>query len=265
MEQDFIIKVVLSLIVGGIWVASSTVVVDKFGTKVGGLIAGLPSTVVIALFFIGLNQGVESVVASTSVVPLAFAANGPFMLVYAALSKKGLWLSMGAALLVWFGISYLIILLDFNNFSWGLGICIVVLIVSTIIFEKTFSALSVVGQKTEYKGLNLLARALFAGIIIGAAVLASKFLSPLFGGILASFPAVFVSTLIILHKSRGAKIAIGLAKALLISGFINVMSYIIAIRLLYTSVGIYWGTLIGLLISLATAYVTHQFILKKLK
>ena len=75
----------------------------------------------IALFFIGLNQGVESVVASTSVVPLAFAANGPFMLVYAALSKKGLWLSMGAALLVWFGISYLIILLDFNNFSWGAG------------------------------------------------------------------------------------------------------------------------------------------------
>jgi len=45
--------------------------VDKFGTKVGGLIAGLPSTVVVALFFIGLSQGVQNVVESTSVVPSA--------------------------------------------------------------------------------------------------------------------------------------------------------------------------------------------------
>lgn len=265
MEQDFIIKVILSVIVGGIWVASSTVIVDKFGTKVGGLIAGLPSTVVVALFFIGLSQGVENVVESTSVVPLVFAANGPFMLVYAALSKKGLWQSMGAALLVWFGISYLIIIFDFSNFNWGLAICILVLIISTIIFEKTFSAFSIEGQKTAYKKSQLLARALFAGLIIGAAVLASKFLNPLFGGVLASFPAVFVSTLIILHNSRGAKVSIGLAKSLLISGFINVISYIIAIRFFYVSIGIYWGTLIGLLISFVTAYLTHKFILKKLK
>jgi len=96
-------------------------------------------------------------------------------------------------------------------------------------------------------------------------VLASKFLNPLFGGVLASFPAVFVSTLIILHNSRGAKVSIGLAKSLLISGFINVISYIIAIRFFYVSIGIYWGTLIGLLISFVTAYLTHKFILKKLK
>lgn len=265
MEQDFIIKILLSVIVGGIWVASSTIIVDKFGTKVGGLIAGLPSTVVVALFFIGLSQGVQKVLESTSVVPLAFAANGPFMLIYAALSKRGIWQAMGAAILVWFGISYLIILFDFNDFNWGLVICILVLIISAIIFEKTFRARSIAGQKTEYKKSQLLARALFAGVIIGSAVAASKFLNPLFGGILASFPAVFVSTLIILHNSRGAKVAIGLTKSLLISGFINVISYIMVIRFLYISVGIYWGTLIGLSVSLVTAYLTHQFILKKLK
>lgn len=265
MKQDFIINVVLSVIVGGIWVASSTVIVDKFGTKVGGLIAGLPSTVVVALFFIGLSQGVESVVESTSVVPLAFAANGPFMLVYAALSKKGLWQSMGAALLVWFGISYLIMFFNLSNFNWGLAVCILVLIISTIIFEKAFRALSIPRYKTAYKNSQLLARALFAGLIIGSAVLASKFLNPLFGGILASFPAVFVSAIIILHNSRGPKVSIGLAKSLLISGFINVMAYIIAIRFYYVSIGLYWGTLIGLLTSFVSAYLTHKFILKKLK
>lgn len=117
MEQSFIIKVVLSVIVGGIWVASSTVIVDKFGTKIGGLVAGLPSTVVVALFFIGLSQGAKNAVESTTVVLFAFAANGPFMLIYAALSKKGLWQSMGTAISVWFGVSYLIILFNFDNFK----------------------------------------------------------------------------------------------------------------------------------------------------
>ncbi|MET4082705.1 putative membrane protein (GlpM family) [Pedobacter sp. UYP30] len=265
MDQAFVIKVMLSVIIGGIWVALSTVIVNKFGTKVGGLIAGLPSTVVVALFFIGLSQGVESVVKSTAVVPLAFAANGPFMLVYAAASKKGLWQSMGGALLTWFVCSYIIILFRFNNFNWGLAICILVLFVCAIIFEKTFGASSISGEKTELKVSQLLLRALFAGFIIGSAVFASKFLNPLFGGILASFPAVFVSTLVILHNSRGAKVSIGLAKSLLISGFINVMAYIISIRLLYPSIGLYWGTLIGLLISLTTAYLMHRFVLKKLK
>ncbi len=51
MDQAFLFKVVLSMIIGGIWVVASTVIVDKFGTKLGGLIAGLPSTVVVALTF----------------------------------------------------------------------------------------------------------------------------------------------------------------------------------------------------------------------
>ena len=265
MDHSFFIKVILSIIIGGTWVALSALIVEKFGTKVGGLIAGLPSTVVVALFFIGLSQGVESVIKSTTVVPLAFAANGPFMLVYAALSKKGLLQSMLAALLAWFGCSYMIILFHFDNFNWGLAICSLVLIVCTIIFEKIFAATSISGGKTEFKTALLLVRALFSGLIIGAAVLASRFLNPLFGGILASFPAVFVSTLIILHNSRGAEVSIGLAKSLLISGFINVIAYVIAIRLLYPSTGIYWGTLLGLLTSLITAYFTHRFILKRLK
>lgn len=265
MGSGFIIEVILSVVIGGIWVTFSTVIVDKLGTKIGGLIAGLPSTVVVALFFIGLSQGVENAVQSTSVVPFSFAANGPFILVYAKLSKKGLWWSMGAALLVWFGISYLIILFNFNNFLLGLIICIFVLLTSTFVFEKKFDAPSIAGIKPKLEKLSLVIRALFAGLIIGSAVVASKFLDPLFGGILASFPAVFVSTLIILHNSRGAKVSIGLAKSLLISGFINVISYIVTIRFLYVLVGLYWGTLLGLLVSAITAYLTHKLIFKKLK
>lgn len=253
------------MVIGGVWVVGSTVIVDKFGTKLGGLIAGLPSTVVVALYFIGLSQGTETAVQSTIVVPLAFAVNGPFMLVYAFLSKRGLWQSMLTALAVWFVLSYLIIVFHLNNFIIGLVICILVLISSIYIFERKFSAISSLGQKTVYKKAQLFFRALFAGLIIGAAVFASRFLSPTVGGILASFPAVFVSTLLILHYGRGAEVAVGLAKSLLVSGFINVMTYVIAIHYLYNNFGINQGTLIALMISIITAFLTHRFVLKKLK
>lgn len=265
MDQAFLFKVFLSMVIGGAWVVGSTVIVDKFGTKLGGLIAGLPSTVVVALYFIGLSQGTQTAVQSTTVIPLAFAVNGPFMLVYAFLSKRGLWQSMPAALGAWFVLSYLIIAFRIHNFIIGLAICISVLITCIYIFERKFSAVSSSGQKTVYKKTQLFIRALFAGLIIGAAVFASRFFSPTVGGVLASFPAVFVSTLLILHLSRGAEIAVGLAKSLLVSGFINVITYIIAVHYLYNNLGVNQGTLLALVISLVTAFLTHRFVLKKLK
>jgi hypothetical protein len=56
MDASFWIKLFLGFIVGSIWVTLTTVSAERFGSKVGGLIGGLPSTVVIALLFIGLTQ-----------------------------------------------------------------------------------------------------------------------------------------------------------------------------------------------------------------
>ena len=155
MQPDFIYKVIASIIIGGAWVALSTVLVDKLGTKTGGLIAGLPSTVVV-------------------VVPLAFAVNGPFLLAYAALAKRGWRQAMVPAVGVWFGLSYLIIVFRLDEFFWGVGICGLVLILVTVIFERTFNV-----QRLMHSGAPI-PKALFAGLMIGTAVLASRFLNPLF-------------------------------------------------------------------------------------
>ncbi|MCP4683701.1 MAG: DUF3147 family protein [Desulfobacterales bacterium] len=36
----------LSFVVGGLWVAGTTFIAEYFGTKIGGIIGGLPSTIV---------------------------------------------------------------------------------------------------------------------------------------------------------------------------------------------------------------------------
>ena len=154
MEPEFIYKVIASIVVGGSWVAGSTVLVDKLGTKTGGLIAGLPSTVVVALFFIGLSQGTSAVVAATTVVPLTFAVNGPFLLAYAALAKRGWWHAMVPAVGIWFGLSYLIIVFRPDDFFWGVVICGLVLTLVTVIFERAFNASSAAGHPHPRRSLR---------------------------------------------------------------------------------------------------------------
>ena len=49
IDQIFLFKVILSVIVGGVWITSSTVIADRFGTKRGGLIAGTVGDLCVAL------------------------------------------------------------------------------------------------------------------------------------------------------------------------------------------------------------------------
>ena len=59
MDYTFWYKLLLSFLVGGCWVTLTTIIAEKFGSKIGGLLGGLPSTIVVSLLFIGLTQNAE--------------------------------------------------------------------------------------------------------------------------------------------------------------------------------------------------------------
>jgi hypothetical protein len=55
MDNIFLLKLALSFIVGSLWITMGTVLAERYGTKIGGLVAGLPSTILISFgssFFI---------------------------------------------------------------------------------------------------------------------------------------------------------------------------------------------------------------------
>src|SRR3990170_3753635 len=80
--DPFLLKLVLSFVVGGSWIAAVTVLAERHGTKVGGLIGGIPSTVIVTYFFIGWTQGPDQVLQATTIFPLAFSVNYVFFIVY---------------------------------------------------------------------------------------------------------------------------------------------------------------------------------------
>jgi hypothetical protein len=88
MDTSFWIKFGLGFLVGCIWITISSVAAERLGTKVGGLIGGLPSTIVVTLLFIGLTQTAERAAESAIVVPLVMGVNGIFVTVFISLSRR---------------------------------------------------------------------------------------------------------------------------------------------------------------------------------
>ena len=87
---------------------------------------------------------------------------------------------------------------------------------------------------------------------------------PLLGGIFGSFPAMFLSTLVITSHIGGAAYSRPVGKSLLVSGLINVPLYEIMVRYLYPSVGLAMGTTIAVMLSLGTGYLTFLFMKSRL-
>ena len=264
MDPSFWLKLILGFIIGSLWITLTTISAERFGSKVGGLIGGLPSTVVIALLFIGLTQSPQAAAQATTVMPLAQGLNGLFIIAFMLLIPRGLWLSLLSALLLWFFQSTLLYLLDIQNFWVSILGWLVLLFFCYLVSEKWMKIPSQGKVVISYPPTQLAWRALFGGGVIALAIFMAKVGGPLLGGIFSSFPAMFLSTLVITYLAAGATFSRSVGKSLLISGLVNVPLYEIMVRILYPTVGIGLGTAFALLFSMCTGYLTFLFMKTRL-
>ncbi len=264
MDASFWLKLVLSFVVGSLWVTLTTLSAERLGSKVGGLIGGLPSTVVIALLFIGFTQSPQVAAQATTVMPLAQGLNGLFVLTFMSLVRRSVWVGLLGAVLVWLVQSTLLYWLDIQAFWISVVGWLVLLIFCYWVLEKRMKVSSRGKLKTSYPPARIMWRALFGGGVIAFAVFMGKLGGPLLGGIFGSFPAMFLSTLVITCNSGGPDFSRSVGKSLLISGLINVPLYEIAVRLLYPTIGLGCGTLLAVLISMGTGFITFRFMKARL-
>jgi hypothetical protein len=267
MDNTFWLKLSLGFFVGSLWVTLATFSAERFGSKVGGLIGGLPSTVVIALLFIGFTQSPMVAAQATTVMPLAQGMNGLFIIVFILLIPYGLKMALPVSRLVWFGLAtflYLLNLLNLLSFLISVIGWLSLLAFCYIVLEKWMEIPSRSQQGITYPPSQLIWRALFGGAVISFAVLMGKIGGPLLGGIFGSFPAIFLSTLVITSYIGGAAYSKPVGKSLLVSGLINVPLYEIMVRYLYPSVGLALGTTIAVVLSIGTGYLTFQFMKSRL-
>ena len=263
MTDIFIIKLVLSFLVGGAWVAIATLIADKYGTKLGGIITGLPSTVLVSLFFIGWTQSPGVAVEATTIVPIIGAVNALFLVAYISLVRVNFWLALFGSAFLWTVFSFTLVLLRFSNFHLSLIIYVIVVLISYLIIEKGIKVKSETARKTKNTFGNLIFRGLLSGIIIALAVVMGKIGGPLLGGMFAMFPAMFLSTLLITYFSHGPLFSSAVMKVAILSA-VSVVFYGVLVRYTYLPLGLWWGTLMSIIVSFSAAYFIHVLVVKRI-
>lgn len=263
MDNLFFVKLLISFSIGAFWATFSTIIADRYGSKIGGLLVGLPSTTMFALFFIAWTQTPRIAFQSTSLMLIANAANCIFILTYTIFVKKNFWLSLFLSLISLFVVNFIFFLLKFNNFLLSSIIYLITLLFCFFIMEKVLKLPSQKGKKINYTFGNIIFRALISGFIITFATLIAKIAGPVIGGIFGNFPALILSTLIITYLSIGPLFSASTMKSSMISAS-AVAVYIIIGRWSYANYNLFVATLIPIMISYIYGYLLYRIVIQKI-
>lgn len=234
-----------------------TMLAERFGTKIGGIAGTLPSTIIIVFLFIALNRGIPFATHSDSIAVAEMGINVLFLAAFAAFCTRSLPAALIGAFSLWAFFTALLYIADFSTILVPLIIFAVAFASCLWYLEKHEHVTSQQKIHMQYTYKKILLRGLLAGVVIAAAVSLSN-LSVALSGILAMFPAIFLSTMLISYFEHGPLFTKALAKSLMY-GSPSVVAYGAAIYFLYPAAGILIGTIGATIISVAVSLVLLLF------
>ncbi len=248
MSVQFLQQLTLSVIVAGVWITLATMVSERMGTKVGGMVGNLPSTILTSLLFIGITQTPEFAGEATVTVPLGMFLSTIFLYVFISLVSKGLAIAVSGGLAAWILLALLASLFqETGRMAWTV-LYFSGAIATWLLAEKVLKIPSLGRLKRRYSAGQILFRALFAGSVVGASVLIARTGSAFWAGLFASFPAMMLSAMVILTLSAGFPFARATGKVMLLAST-NIVIYSFVAGTLFPIIGIWWGTLVSYLVA----------------
>ncbi len=251
--NELLIQTVLPFILSAFIVILITIIAEKYGTKVGGILGTLPSTIIIAFIFISINRGVIFASKSAVVVPAEMAINLLFLVLISTLVYRSFVSALVISLAFWAGLSTLLYFAGIENILISIILYALSLVFSFIFLEKIKKIESHKKVKVHYTPKKIVFRGVLAGTVIATAVFFSN-IDPTLSGIFSIFPAIFLSTMIITYLEHGPLFTSGFAKSM-IFGSQTVMSYVISLHFLYPKFGLILGTIFSFLIALVVALI----------
>jgi len=248
MDKIFIIRVIISFFIAGIWIAGATLLAERLGSKLGGLVTNLPSNILISLIFVVMVNGIPYVIDALPAVPIGMAINMIFLFVFIIALQYGLLLSTIISLLIWFGLAIAAAFLNYDNLFVNVVFYIIMSFITFIVLEKVIKIPSAKKSNKKYTPLQMFIRAVFAGSIVASVVVISKFFDAYILGIFSTFPAVLLSTMVILGINQGKEFAQATGKVLVLSST-NIVVYVVAVYFTFPRFGIILGTVISFICS----------------
>lgn len=240
-----LIRIALSFVIAGTWIAGSTLIGERLGSRKAGLIANLPSNILISLLFMALTKGPEYAAAATAGVPIGMAIDTIFLAVFIFLLPTGLWKALAASLAVWAAVAVFAVVV-LPPIRFGLSI-LIYLIVAFVLFRLVDARLGTAKPEKKpvvFSWKIVAIRAFFAGSVVAGAVAVAQVAPPYMTGVLAVFPAVFTSTMVILTMSQGPAFAQAVGKIMILSSG-NIILYVACVGILFPLIGPWLGTVVA--------------------
>ena len=198
----FWIWVALKMAITALFVSVATIVAEKLGPAVGGLVATLPVSAGPVYVFLALDHDAAFISASALTSLALNAATAIYVTVYVLLAQRhGIWVSVPLALATWFAAA-----LVFGPVHWtawtALVLNLVVFVLCFFIVERYGRVRMPPTKRTWY---DFMIRAGMVALQVGVVVTLSSHIGAAGSGILAVFPVIYTSIMVILHSRVGGR------------------------------------------------------------
>jgi hypothetical protein len=233
----------MAITAGFVLVATSTA--ERAGPLVGALVATLPVGAGPVYVFLALDHDAHFI-AESAVNSLAInTANALFALNYALLAqKRSLGVSLGGTFAVWLALA-----LTVHSFRWSYAAAAamnVVVLCGCVWLTRPLRHVRM--PPFHAKWTDLAMRSFLVALLVGVVVTFSFQLGPSGSGILAVFPVVLMSVILILHNRVGGKAS----AAVLANAPLGLVGFAFACSVLHVT-AVPFGSAIGLALALATS------------
>jgi len=248
LETYQLVKIALSI---GMVVGLS-LIAERSGPRVAGILAGYPLGIAIALFFIGYEIGPEFAARSAVFTQAGLISNLCLTAGYLLGQRlPGRWGLLGGSVL---GVTAF--LLAASLLQWVPGRLPVQLALTTIAIAWFSFAYRRLPEQTVQRRPMTLAVMLVRGVVAAAIVVLVTALAHVlperWAGLLAGFPFTMYPLLVLMHLGYGPRMVTTIIKHYPV-GLSSLMVYAAVVALSYAPLGIYRGTALGFL--LATVFL----------
>lgn len=243
-ELVFLLTLIFRMAITAAFVVTASIVTERSGPVIGALVATLPISAGPSYVFLALDHDAAFIAQGALASLPVNAATIILGLTYVVLAQRNnLVVSLGAAVLVWIVLASIIRGLDWS-LAGGLAVNAVAFGVCIPLLARYRHVKMPLVTRRWY---DVPLRASLVAMLVAIVVSTSGWVGPAISGIIALYPIVFTSLMLILHPRIGGPPT----AAVIANAAWGLLGFGMAIAVLHVAV-VAFGSAIGLSLGLAT-------------
>jgi hypothetical protein len=199
-ELMFWFALATKMVVTALFVSVATIVAERLGATVGALVATLPVSAGPVYVFLALDHG-PAFISVSAVASLALnAATAIYVTVYVLIAqRRSIWISISLAFAVWLAAA--LVLGPVHWTAWSAFVLNLVVFALCLLIVEPFRLVRM--PPTTRPWYDFVIRASMVALLVGLVVTLSFRIGPAGSGVLAVFPVIYTSIMVILHCRIG--------------------------------------------------------------